>query len=79
MNQTVSSEAITRAADTWRAGLVVDLSTLTLLIHSGLITGEQAASRIETIHAALGESFQSDGVCERLQAVTDYLRLFRSP
>ncbi len=78
MDHPVSSEAITRAADTWRAGLIVDLSTLTLLIHCGLITGEEAARRIETIHASLGDSFHSDGVRERLEAVKGYLRLFRS-
>jgi hypothetical protein len=67
----------TRIDAHWRSTLVIQLSTITMLIDAKLITIEEAALRIEQIHSSFAESdlgYSSELVVGTIKRATDWLR-----
>jgi hypothetical protein len=58
----------------FRATLIVELATISLLIEAGMTTTEAAIQRIEQIQDALSETFRSNEVSQRVARVIHLLR-----
>ncbi len=58
----------------FRATVVIELATISLLIDAGITTTEAAIQRIEQIQTALSETFRSNEVSQRVARVIHLLR-----
>ena len=63
-----------QGAANFRATLIVELATISLLIEAGMTTTEAAIQRIEQIQDALSETFRSNEVSQRVARVIHLLR-----
>ena len=57
-----------QGAANFRATLIVELATISLLIEAGMTSTEAAIQRIEQIQNALSETFRSNEVSQRSRA-----------
>jgi len=63
-----------QGAANFRATLIVELATISLLIDAGITTTEAAIQRIEQIQTALSETFRSNEVSQRVARIIHLLR-----
>jgi hypothetical protein len=63
-----------QSAANFRATVIVELATISLLIDAGMTTTKAAIQRIEQIQNALSETFRSNEVSERVARVIHLLR-----
>jgi hypothetical protein len=63
-----------QGAANFRATLIIELATISLLIDAGITTTEAAVQRIEQIQTALSETFRSNEVSQRVARAIHLLR-----
>ncbi len=63
-----------QGAANFRATLIIELATISLLIDAGITTTDAAIQRIEHIQTALSETFRSHEVSQRVARTIHLLR-----
>jgi hypothetical protein len=77
MSEKVAMGSATRIDAGFRSSLVIQLSTITMLIDAKLISIEEAVSRIEQIHSSFAQGdpgYSTPMATDMIKRVTDWLR-----